>query len=343
MKGKKTESNFGFGSTIAGAALLTVSGVASAGLIDFKVGGNTIGDIASLDWKPGSSYTIGGTGATLENGDILDTYIHGSLGSFLDTNGQAITNNFGLNSAYEVTFVGGFEETVFGISDSLNPVTNELLQSLNFASNDSSVNFFEIWLDFNVDSNALEGTGYNNGTLIAAGVVQSGGSGVVTSNFAFSGDPNNPISQDPNDYVLLDQFGVDNWAGIKTNEGIGGSQFLALASSFLDTSVIQPKTGVEGTKWDGDPILFSFNASQKVAFNETNPSRQFIDENGNIVVANVSPINGINGDGVLLQVDGNSSFTVGSTPVPEPSILVLFGAGFLAAGAVSLKRKGKKG
>lgn len=305
----------------------------SAGVIDFDwtgTGSGVISNVASLDWKPGSSYTIGGVGGQLSDGDELDTYLHGSLGSFLDQNGQAITNNFGLNTDYEVTFVAGFREVVFGISDFVNPVTGEFIQSLNFASIADPINFFEIYIDYAVNSDPLAGTGFNDGTLIASGAVLPGGGGNITSTFVFSGDLTDPISTDPNDYDLMDQFGIDNWSDTKSNTGIGGSVF-GTSADFVNEAFILPMDN--GVIWNGIDFDISFNSSQTVPFRETNPSRQFIDENGNIIVADVGTINGITGtgpgQGVLLQIDGNSSFTTVAREVPEPNILLLFGAGLL--------------
>lgn len=347
---KKTESTRGFASfstpaqkesktkmkttntVILTSSLAFAAPLASAGLLEFDLGGgNIISGVSTLDWIPGSSYTLGATGSQLSDGDVLSSYIHGSLGSFLDKDGQAITNDFGLNSDYEITFIAGFEEVVFGINDFINPVTGQVVQSLNFASIASSLNFFEIYIDYTPNSNPLEGTGFGDGTLIASGVVDEGGLGTISSTFVFSGDPDDPVSTDPNDYSPLDQFGTDDWLGTKTNTGIGGARFTATASNFLNTAIMRPYMTEPGMTWDGDPLQFSFNANQTVAFSETNPSRRYTDENGNVILTDVGDVNGVslNAVGTLLQIDGNTSVTYGVRAVPEPGILFLFGAGLL--------------
>lgn len=323
-------------SALCASALTVASPVTYGSFIDFGVGGgNTIDEVYSFDWLPGTSYTDGGVGNQLSDGDILDTYVQGSLGSFLDQNGNTISNNFGLGTDYEVTFVAGFKEVVFGINGFVNPVTNEFVESLNFSSVESTMNFYEVWIDFNPDSDPLEGTGFNNGTLISSGTVLPGGGGNITSNFAFSGDPDDPVSQDPNDYGFLDQFGANNWGNTRTNEGIGGSQFNVL-SDFVNNDFIMPY--LNGVAAPGSQMNINFNSSQKVAFSETNPARQYVDEDGNLNSADVGTINGINGDGVLLQVDGNSSFLTVPNEVPTPGILWLFGIGILAGVASSYRK-----
>ena len=316
---------------LAAAVALTFSvPTASAALIDFDWQGNgseVISNVASLDWTPGSSYTLGGTGSTLTNGDRLDTYLHGSLGSFLDQNGRPINVNYGLNTNYEVTFTAGFREEVFGITNVVNPVTGQLTQILNFVSVDDPFNFFEIYVDDTPDADALSGTGFNDGIRIASGTVAAGGGGNITSAFVFSGDPNDPISTDPANYPLMDQFGPDNWAGVRTNSGFGGSIFSAI-SDFVDDSFMLP-LDENGNVWDGIRFDLSFNSSQIVPFNETNPSREFFDKDGTSVLADPGTINGINGAGVLLQVDGNSSFTTDPSVVPLPPSIFLFLSGLL--------------
>lgn len=324
----KNSTKRAYSGVATAATMLMIPFESFGAYIDMNIGGNVIEGIYSFDWNPSSSVSIGNVGGDVQDGDIITNYIHGSLGSFLNSDGNPITDNFGLNSDYEITFTASFESIIFGVNQSVNPVSGNVSQSLNFVSTSTPINNFEIWIDYNPSSNPLEGTGFNTGSLLAAGTVTPGGTGTMLSTFAFSGDVNNPISTNPDDYQLLDQFGVDDWDDTRTNAGIGGAEFTAM-SSFFDTNVITPWS-LDGA-WGADQLGFSFNSSQKVAFSETNPSRQFVDENGNVYVPDVGTINGINGAGVLLQVDGNTSFDLVRTPppVPEPGIIALFGAGLL--------------
>ena len=311
-----------------GLLAMTWASIGLAGPVTLNTTNGSINDIFSFDWLPGTSYTIGASQADIQNGDFLSSYIQGSLGNLIDDNGQSM-NNLGLNTDYEVTFVAGFREQVFGINNAINPVTGQVTQNANFASTNDPLNFFQVWYDTNVNNNPLAGTGFNDGILIASGTILPGGGGNISSTFAFSGDVNDPVSTDPNDYVALDQFGVNNWIGTNTNLGIGGSLFNARAD-FLDQSVLDI----------GDPnslLDIRFNAVQKLAFNETNPARLFVDENGNLQSVDLGTINGINGDGVALQVDGNSSFDV--TTVPIPASIWLFMAGLTGFALIGRKPK----
>lgn len=304
----------------------------NAATINFNAFGDTISGVSSLDWKPGSAYIKGGVGATAQNGDLTDVFVHGSLGSFLDSNGQSITNDFGLNSDYEVTFTATFEQVIFGISNSLNPVTGEIIQTLNFAKTSLSNSSFNIYIDDTTNSNPLAGTGFNDGTLISSGEISSG-DGNISS--VFIDDGTGEISTNPDDYGLLDQFGADDWNDTRTNSGIGGALFNA-QSDFVNEDYIMPYTQ-DGVAWNGINFDLAFNSSQTVAFKETNPSKSYTDANGNSVVADTGAINGVNGEGVVLQVDGNSSFTTEPKELSNPGILMLLGIGMLA-GFVSRKR-----
>lgn len=299
--------------TLLGISLLTCASTSFSGPITLHTINGSVNDVYSFDWLPGTSYTIGASQNSIQNGSVLNSYIQGSLGNLIDDNGQTM-NNLGLNDDYEITFVAGFKEVVFGINNSINPITNQVTQTTNFASINDPFNYFQIWYDTNTNSNPLTGTGFNDGQLIASGTILPGGGGNISSTFAFSNDPNNPVSTNPNDYPLLDQFGNNDWNNTRTNLGIGGSVFQAQTDN-LDQSVLDI----------GDPnstLNILLNASQKLAFNETNPSKQYVDEFGNLQTINVGTINGITGPGVSLQVDSNSSFSI--TPVPIlPSIWLM--------------------
>ena len=309
-----------YSQTLLGAITLTFASTSYAGPISMNTANGTIDGIYAFDWLPGTSYTPGAGQATISDGQILSSYVQGSLGAFLGGQGQTL-NNLGLNADYEITFVAGFKETVFGISDAINPITGKVTQSINFASIDDPLNYFEVWYDTNPNNDPLNGTGFNDGTLIASGNILPGGGGNISSTFEFSGNPNDPVSTNPNDYQLLDQFGNDNWSGTTTNLGIGGSVFDARTDF-----VLQSIMNIGGPN---NILDIRFNASQKLAFNETNPGRQYVDENGDLQLTQPGTINGVNGDGVLLQVDGNSSFNITSTPVPNPSVLWLLSIGAL--------------
>ena len=181
---------------------LLVAGTVHAGTDPFEFDPDGPGSDApitvnSLDWLPGSSLSIGSVPLPVapEN-KALTTLAHAKLGNFINSNGQVILGT-GLNSAYELTMVTGIPEigTRWGST-----------AIFSFDSTGTS-NFFEVWWDPSKDSNALAGTGYNNGTLILSGVVTAASSTFNVTNTT-------PVN--------FDQYISDNYPAIDTVTGGGG-------------------------------------------------------------------------------------------------------------------------
>lgn len=319
------------------AAVALAPNAAEALTIDVNAGGagGIVSDVQVLDWAPGNALITGGT--DLNVGDVVTVYSHTRLNAFQDSTTNAITGT-GLGSGYEITFVSRFDEVIYNAQTMLNPFTGKVTSFSNFTSINPDNSFFEIWFDTNpaTASNMLAGTGFNDGVLIASGHIMPGGDGNMTSTYAYSGDPLNPISLNPADYPALDQFINNDYVGTRTNSGIGGALFTGLAAfDYINKDYF--------VDWTNSDMLIQQNSSQALPFSETDPSKLFTNVAGGVApgqlgVATVGPINGVSTKNVVIQIDSNNSFR--AVPVPIPETLSLMLIGFLAFfGAPALGKK----
>lgn len=301
--------NFGKKKALSAALTVALGLAGSAQAIDFRVNGVTLNDVANFDWSVGNALAVGG--ANTDVGDTFQLLSHGALGNYTDSTNSTILPNAGLNLAYEITYVTSFEEQVFASA-----ITPMVGGSQSFLTTGQNTNFFEIWYDDTPDADMLGGTGFNNGTLIASGTIQANGVGNFTSLFVTPED--------------LDQFGGTNdYAGIATATGVGGTNFDVVVNfGFYDTSFFINGIG---------PLEIAFNTSQALPFEQADPSALFVDTAGGAAptqpgatVASIGALNGVDGPNVILQVDANSALDVEQVPAPAP--LALLGLGLLGFG-----------
>jgi hypothetical protein len=314
--------------TIGVALALSVSAAAQA--ITFKTPEGTVTDVQTFDWTVGNAIALGAADTIV--GDTFTLLAHGSLGNFLDSNGDEITANNGLNSAYEITFVLGFDEVVVSQGTGFQQFADAATHT---------VNFFEIWYDSSNNSDMLAGTGFNDGQLIASGVVTDsfGNFGI-----AFELDENN---QPVFDIDNLDQFGGDNYADIDSVEGTGGTKLdVTVETTFYDLAFFPGGVG---------PMFLDFNTQNNLPFNETNPSALFTGAAGGGTPtqdgATVASVGNVNGGGAALN-DGverlnvmfmaDASSGVELAQIPEPNTIALFGLALTGLGFVSARRRNRQ-
>ncbi len=202
------------------------------------------------DWDPDNSLGQGAIPNVVGTESV--NYIHGSLANFrlLDT---ILTNDGGLNDAYEVTFVASFPVTTTGVNPSEVPPPFNATAELR----ESPSGFFEVWVS---DPNhvSLSGSGYNDGIRILAGnFIDSFGTFTVRS---FNSDD---VAANP----PLDQLAEDNWSDTGTLEGVG-STVAEIEVTFvnLDYFVLAANTELR---------YLRYNTDQNAPYSRSNPSACF--------------------------------------------------------------------
>jgi len=345
--------------TVGLLALALTTGFATtarATLVDLDGTGGLTGavDIGAFDWNFTSflaqggvtaiSNFVGSSGGCAGTSCQFTVLSQGSLQGVSDTGGNPIVVN-GLNSSYQITYTAKFTEQVTSV--------NTTTGNAQFSTVTSAPIILEIYFS-PINSNQLNGSGFNDGTLILKGTVISSASGQFTV-----------TSTTP---TTLDQFGTNQYGTQNTVTGNGSNNIIAVGGLTTDpTFFIQALTQFG--------IQFS-NLSTSLPFNSTNPMVCFNQTGAAVAVGStatlgtgldcedavqvnnqpysgqigltldggyvpvVGAVNGLFGSGpdFIAQTDPNSPL-IGA--VPEPASFLLFGFGLLGMGGY-LRNRNKK-
>lgn len=280
-------------------------------------GGGGALSVVTLDWDVSSNLVQPGFGEPNDNpippdpnlSQSLNVLTHAVLRGVITSSSKPAKPK-GLNTAYEVTLVAGacvhatpigstaVQGTAKAISLTLDPACGAITEPQNR-------NFFEIWYDKYSDgvgtpANALNGTGYRDGRLIARGFIVD--------------IPNGTVSITGDVLQTFDQFVSDNYGGKLTAIFEGSQSFTVLVDDF------DPGFFTNGLSKGS---LASYTNQTRVPFKETDPSKQFYSglnpvqtESEGEISPDVSTldgsmlgaINGVIGPWTELQADGSNQF-----------------------------------
>ena len=345
---------------ILAAALSVALGVpVGAQALTFTGGTDTVSNVAVFDWGPFTVFGDGGldaVAASLNQGPgcgtdcVFDAYAHGSLSAFQDASNTPIAS--GLGTDYEVTFVLGFSEKVIETFHSA--ITGNITASFGFGPSgktsgfdvdddavmkDGSPNFFRMYVDTNVNADPLNGTGYDDGTLILSGQILPDGS--LISGYTASSNER---------ALKVDTLGNDITPAPWTSSGSGGytTRTLEGSGNTSDLNVFVGNTDYDSSAFGGEEItgFLMSNISQVLPFKTTDPSLSFPEMGINIT--NVKDKVSGNGDHVNGKIDFTASGAVAqngsiifqsdtNSPVasiPAPATIALMGLGLIGLGGL---------
>ncbi|MDH3979083.1 MAG: hypothetical protein OEU91_01075 [Gammaproteobacteria bacterium] len=241
--------------------------------------------ISTFDWSVNTILFKGAVdpaSGDVNTADQVMTYRHAALQGTQDPDGNPL-GLFGLNSNYEVTMVMGWPLKIMQ-----NGASRLDLSFSNATDNENDENFVRFYRDSNVNSSALEGTGYTDGDVILEGAIlwDTPFETYYSGSFA-----------DENNSGLLDAFGTDNW-GSTTTPFVGGAEQARILVSDFDPNYFPDLE--KGS-------IIDFTTQLELNYNETNPSRNMDTDTGT-TASTPGNINWTSGTDGMNQTDPNNAF-----------------------------------
>jgi hypothetical protein len=283
--------------------------------------------ITTIDQAPGNALAKNANQTITQNPDGTTSYNTGMGQAFTlyyQANIQAFTNGkpvfaSGLGGVPFFTTTAGFGEVVTSYSQS------DTKRSLGFSYDSTNpVNFLRIYA--NTSGTDLTGSGFSGGNVIYEGT--------VINETASSFDINTAATDLP---VVLDQFGTDNYGGVKSLTGSGSSTITVQTTKF-DAGYFPDLTV-------GALILSTFTTSNATPFTSVDPSACFASKTTDCAIQyNIGPVNVIGGPDVLLQADASQTLALPAAirPVPEPATTAMLGLGLALVGVFAGRGKKKQ-
>jgi hypothetical protein len=321
---------------VAGAGLAT-SAQAQTIVVGFNpTGGNPLNtnfgtlQVASFDETVGNAIAVGlNTTRAPVVGDTFTITYQATVGNLNGANSPPPVFTYGTSgNTGQLTAVATFTEVITGVSG----------QNLTFSTTGAGT--VTLWHNPTSAANNLTGLNFAPGTSgntltdasftqVLTGSVNSGGVGT----FSVS----TPAGQTDG---ALDQFLTNNYPGVTTVMGSGGTLFNASITSANANFFITPP-----------PATLQFvlnNTSNNLPFNQADPSAIFW--NNQTGVGSVGTNNGgVTAGGIplaantMFQADANTSFTAAAVAIPEPGTITaaLTGIGFAFLASLRAARRRK--